>query len=100
MIPTRHKARLTSSLSWPRGAEASSPALADAPNAGVLTLSFSDSPVWPASEFRRLLPEALPYAVLVAEYRPPSRPGYGGAAILSELGWYEAKWELQVTPVT
>lgn len=99
MIPTRHKARLPKSLSWPLGAEAISAALADAPHVADLTLSFADSPVWPASEFQRLLRESRPYPLLVAQYRPASKPGYGGMTALVERGWFEAKWELQVNPV-
>jgi hypothetical protein len=99
MTPTRHKSKLPKALSWPLGAEAISAGLADAPHAADLTLSFSDSPVWPASAFQRPLRESLPYAVLVAEYRPPSSPGYGGATFMVERGWYEAKWELRVNPV-
>jgi hypothetical protein len=99
MIPTRYKSNLPKTLSWPLGAEAISMALADAPHAGDLSLSFAGSPVWPASAFRRLLRESRPYAVLVAEYRPRRRPGYTGAASHVERGWYEARWELTVNPV-
>src|SRR5262249_24477960 len=49
--------------------------------------------------FQRLLRESSPYPLLVAEYRPASKPGYGGATFLVEAGWYEAKWELRVNPV-
>jgi hypothetical protein len=99
MIPTRFKSKLPKTLSWPLGAEAISTALADAPHAADLSLSFVDSPVWPASTFQRLLRESLPYAILVAEYRPALRPGYSGAASHIERGWYEANWELRVNPV-
>ena|SRR5438105_3255597 len=99
MIPTRVKSRLAKSLSWPLGGEAISAALAGAPHFGDLVLSFRDSPVWPASEFRRLLRESTPYAILVAEYLPASKPGYGGATFLVERGCYAAKWELRVNPV-
>jgi hypothetical protein len=99
MIPTRHKARLPKALSWPLGAEAISVALADAPHVADLGLWFSGSPVWPASEFRRLLRESLPYPGLVAEYRPASKPGYVGPTFLVERGGYEAEWLLRVSPV-
>jgi hypothetical protein len=99
MIPTRHKSKLPKALSWPLGAEAISTGLADARHAADLSLSFTDSPVWPASAFQRLLREALPYAIFVADYRRASRPGYGGATALVESGWYDARWELRVNPV-
>jgi hypothetical protein len=99
MIPTRHKARLAQSLSWPLGAEAISNALAGAPHYTDLALSFSDAPVRPASEFQRLLRESLPYPLLVAQYSPAIKPGYGGATFLVERGEYEAKWELTINPV-
>ena len=98
MITTRHKARLPKSLSWPLGAEAISTALENGPHTADLTLSFSASPVWPASEFQRLLRESAPYPLLVVEYKPPLKPGYYGAAFLVESGWYDAKWELWVNP--
>jgi hypothetical protein len=100
MIKTRYKSKLPKTLSWPVGAEAVSAALADAPHVNDLTLSFSDSPVWPASSFQKLLRESLPYAILAAEYWPASKPGYGGSNKMIEGGGYDAKWELRVNPVT
>lgn len=99
MIPTRHKSKLPETLSWPLGAEAISAALGDAPHAADLTLRFSDSPVWPASEFQLLLRESLPYVVLCAEYQPESRPGYAGSASMSESGFFDTRWEVRVNPV-
>lgn len=99
MIPTRHKSKLPKLFSWPLGAEAISAGLADVPHAADLALTFSDSPVWPASAFQRLMRESLPYAIFVAEYQPAFRPGYGGPTSLVESGWYEAKWTLRVHPV-
>ena len=100
MIPTRHKSKLPKALSWPLGAEAISAGLAYAPHANDLSLWFSDSPIWPASAFQRLLRESLPYAILIDEYRPASNPGYSGARFMIERGWYQAKWQLRVNPVT
>jgi hypothetical protein len=99
MIPTQHKSSIPMTLSWPVGAQAISLALADAPHATEFSLWFSDSPDGPASAFQRLIRESQPYAILVARYKPPSRPGYSGAACMVERGWYEAKWELRVIPV-
>lgn len=99
MIPTCLKQKIPKTWSWPLGAEAISAALADAPHYADLTLHFTDSPVWPASAFQRLLRESLPYAIFVAEYQPATRAGYGGQASLVASGWFEAKWELRVNPV-
>jgi hypothetical protein len=99
MIPTRHKAKLPKTLSYPLGAQAISEALADAPHAGDFALWFSDTPVWPASEFQRRLREGLPYRVLTAEYMPARSPGYGGAHSLADRGWFDASWSLGVYPV-
>src|SRR5688572_5600942 len=100
MIPTRIKAKLPKALTWPVGAEAVTAGLAEAPHAADLTLYFADSPVWQASAFQRLLRESLPYAVLVAEYTPARKPGYIGPTSLVEGGWYDAKWEVRINPVT
>jgi hypothetical protein len=99
MIPTRCKAKLPKTLSYPLGAEAISKALADAPPAAEFALSFLDLPVWPASEFQRRLGEGKPYKILVAEYSPPHKPGYGGARSLIDSGWFDAQWSLRVYPV-
>lgn len=99
MIPTRYKAKLPKTLSYSLGAQAISEALADAPHAGDFTLSFSDIPVWPASEFQRRLREGEAYRVLVAEYVRVHKPGYYGAKALIERGRYEAHWVLSVYPV-
>ncbi|HBI43943.1 MAG TPA: hypothetical protein DDY78_13990 [Planctomycetales bacterium] len=99
MIPTRHKSPLSKALTWPLGAQAISAALVNTPHVGDLALSFSDSPVWPASEFQRLLRESAPYAILVAEYWPALKPGYSGPAFMVGEGRYKANWELRVNPV-
>ena len=99
VIPTRFKSKLPNTLSWPVGAEAITAGLGDAPHAAECTLWFSDSPVWRASEFQRTLREARPYAVLVIEYRPPSRMGYSGSKAMEATGVYDAKWEVHVNPV-
>ncbi len=99
MIPTRYKSKLPKTLSWPLGAQAISACLAGAPHVADLSLSFRDSPVWPASAFQRLLQESLPYAIVVVDYQPASRPGYSGATFMIDRGWYEAKWEIRINPV-
>jgi hypothetical protein len=40
-----------------------------------------------------------PDTVLVAEYKPSNKPGYGGTNFLVESGWYDEKWRLTVYPV-
>jgi hypothetical protein len=99
MIPTRSKAKLPKALSWPLGAEAISQGLAGEPHVADLSRSFWVAPVWPASAFQRLLRDSLPYTVLVAEYRPASRPGYSAPTSMVERGWFEAQWVLRVHPV-
>jgi hypothetical protein len=99
MIPTRFKSKLPKTLSFPLGAEAISEALAGVPHVEDFLLSFSDAPLWPASEFKRLLRDGLPYTVFAAEYNPAFRPGYGGMQSLVESGWYDARWSLRVNPV-
>jgi hypothetical protein len=99
MIPTRHKAKLPRYLSYPIGAQALTEALASAPRAEAFTVSFWGKPVWPDSRFRRDLAEQHPYTILVAEYRPREKPGYGGCRSLAEKGWYDEKWQLTVYPV-
>jgi hypothetical protein len=99
MIPTQFKSKLPKTLSWPLGAEAVTIGLGDAPHAGEASLWFSSAPVWRASEFKRMLHEAEPYPVLVAEYRPEIRMPYGGSKEMGALGLYDAKWQIHVNPV-
>jgi hypothetical protein len=99
MIPTQYKAKLPRHLSYPIGAEALTEGLADAPHAESFSVSFRDEAVWPASRFQQLLAQQHPYKVLVAEYRPPQKPGYIGPQSLVESGWYDEKWQLTVYPV-
>src|SRR4051812_5646100 len=99
MIPTRFKAKLPKTLSYPVGAEAISKALGNAPHASNLRLHFFDAAVWPASEFQRLLREAMPYKLFVVAYQPAFKANYGGANDLVEQGYYDKQWELQVYPV-
>src|SRR6266702_4688258 len=99
MIPTRHKAKLPRHLSYPIGAEALADGLVSAPHAEELSLSFWGKPVWPESRFQQALAQQQPYKVLVAEYCPSHKPGYGGPQALVERGWYDEKWQLTVYPV-
>jgi hypothetical protein len=99
MIPTRYKARLPRHLSYPIGAEALTEGLADAPHAESFSVYFGGNPVWPDSRFQQALAQHQPYKVLVAEYRPSRKAGYGGAQFLVESGWYDAQWQLTVYPV-
>jgi hypothetical protein len=99
MIPTRLKARLPRQLSYPVGAEAISEALAGAPHVEAFSVTFWDEAVWPASEFRRLLLERLPYKVMTAEYQPTRKPGISASDHMVQIGWYDEKWELSVYPV-
>lgn len=99
MILTRLKAKLPRHLSYPVGAEAISEALADEPHVASLSVTFWDQAVWPASEFRRLLNERLPYRIMIVEFRPERGPGLIGSAAMIEDGWYDERWELRVYPV-
>ncbi len=100
MVPTRYKAKLPKGLSWPLGAEAITAGLGDAPHVADLSLWFTEGVTRPASAFQRVVRESLPYTLFVAEYRPAARPGYIGTVLLAyELGRYEAKWDLHMSPV-
>jgi hypothetical protein len=99
MIPTRSKSKLPKTLSYPLGAEAISEALADAPHASEMSISFNDQAVWPASEFQRLVREKLPYHILTVGYQPPLKPGRSAPNTLVESGWYEGHWSITVYPV-
>ena len=99
MIPTRSKDRLPRHLSYPVGAEAISEALAEAPHAGAFTVAFRSEPVWPASKFRHLLLERLPYPIMAAEYLPARKPGLGASNDMVKGGRYNGTWELRVYPV-
>lgn len=99
MFPTRYKSKLSKALSYPMGAKEISDALVDAPNVREFELWFSEAPIRPASAFQRVLREALPYKLVVAEYRPATKPNYSAANFLIERGWYDPKWKLQVYPV-
>jgi hypothetical protein len=99
MIPTRSKSKLPKALSYPLGAEAISQALADAPHAGELSLSFYDQAVWPTAEFNRLVREKLPYRILSAAYVPPRKVGRSAPATPVEGGWYQGHWSITVYPV-
>jgi hypothetical protein len=90
VIPTRHKNKLGHTLTWPIGASAISDALANASHVDALELWFADSPVFPASRFRRILKGSEPYAVMVAAYDPPTR--YAQALHL-------VRWSVRVNPV-
>ena len=99
MIPTRSKAKLPGHLSYPVGAETISEALDGAPHSKSLSLVFYDQAVWPASEFRRLVTEGLPYVILTAEYQPQRKLDIGASNDLAKDGWYDEKWELRIYPV-
>lgn len=99
MIPTQYKAKLGRELSYPLGAMEITEALAGAPHVEDLSLGFYREAVRPASEFRQILDEERPYAVVVGEYRPRRPLGYSGSHYLAEAGFYDEKWELHVYPV-
>jgi hypothetical protein len=99
MIPIRLKSKLRRHLSYPIGAEAISEELAGVPHFDSLSISFSDSAVWPAAEFHRLLTERLPYRVMAAEFQPARKPGLKGSAAMIEYGFFDEGWELHVYPV-
>jgi hypothetical protein len=99
MIPTEYKAKIAHTLSWPIGAEALSTALADAPQLAEFKLTFYDQPVWPATEFQRLLRANLPYRILELKYAPASHPSLSASNYLIEEGWYDASWKLTIYPV-
>jgi hypothetical protein len=99
VIPTQYKSKLSKTLSWPVGAQTVTDGLGDAPHAAECTLWFCGSPVDRASEFQRMLREARPYAVLVAEYRPEIRMPYTRSKAMEDQGLYEARWEIHINPV-
>jgi hypothetical protein len=94
MIPTMQKAKLPPHLSYPVGAEALTEGLADAPHAESFGVTFWHNPFWPRSRFRQALAQQQQYKILVAEYRPSQKPGYGRAQSL-----VNEKWQLTVYPV-
>ena len=47
--------------------------------------------------FQRVVRDALPYTLMVAEYRPEQR-GYILSNSMANSGWHAAKWELHVSP--
>jgi hypothetical protein len=96
---TRYKAKLPRWLSYPIGAEALSEGLTGAPHIESMSVWFSGKPVWPDSLFQEALAREHPYKVVVAEYRPARKPGYGGAQFLVESGEYDEQWRLTVYPV-
>jgi hypothetical protein len=98
MIPTTYKAKLGKHLSYPIGAEALTEGLAAAPHAESFGMSFWGKPAYQASPFQSAAARQ-PCTVLVAEYRPARKPGYGGANFMVESGWYDEKWEVTVYPV-
>lgn len=100
MMRIRYQSKkLPKTLVWPIQPNSISSALSGSPHFADLQLSFSDSPVFFKSEFQRLLRESLSYIVLKAEYRPASKPGYGGSNWMLAHGFYDATWTLQVNPV-
>jgi hypothetical protein len=99
MIPTRSKAKLSHILSYPIGAQEITEGLGNSPHVDNLSLSFRESPIWPASAFQKVLADRCPYRILSITYIPPSKPGYSGANSMVESGWYGERWELDVFPV-
>jgi len=99
MIPTYLKSKLPKHLSYPIGAAVLSEGLVGTPHLDALTVWFQDQAVWPASEFRRLLRESVPYTIVRAEFCPAQKPGYSGLQALIEMGWYDESWQIIVFPV-
>lgn len=99
MIPTRSRWKIPQSLSYPVGAKLISTALADAAHLESLAVSFYDHAFYPASRFRRILKERLPYRIFVAEYDPARKPGLSAGDFMIERGWYDEHWRLTVFPV-
>lgn len=99
LIPTRHKARIGREFSYPVGAGELSAALKDSPNLDRLGLVFRDSPVWPASEFRRILRERVPYTIVALSYEPARSPGQFAPHRFVELGMYQEEWQIRVNAV-
>ena len=99
MIPTRFKTKLPRRLSYPIRAGSISEALAEAPHFEALSLCFSDASVSPASKFRRLLAERLPYEIMAAKYEPALKTGRGVSDVVVQFGWDKDRWEVSVYPV-
>jgi hypothetical protein len=99
MIPTRHKSKLSRTLSYPIGAEAVTTALEGAPHVESLTLGFYALRRSRLAEIRQHAPQRQQFVVLSAEYMPATRPGFIGANYMLERGWYDAKWQVTVYAV-
>jgi hypothetical protein len=99
MIPTRSKAKLSRHLSYPVGAETISRALENTTDLSQLTLSFWESPIWPASSFQEVLEGCRPYTILVLRLLPATKPGYSASNDMIARGWYEERREITVYPV-
>ena len=103
MIPTRSKSKLPKSLSYPIGAEAISEALADAPHADEMSLSFYDHPENTVPKghpyWYRTIRSGLPYLILTVEYQAACKPGLSANNSMIESGWYREHWNLTVCPV-
>jgi hypothetical protein len=99
MILTQSKAKISSLLSYPIGAEEISRVLEDSIDTSRWTLSFQESPIWPASAFRKTLATDRPYSILAVQISPAMRPGYSASSDMIARGWYEERRELIVYPV-
>jgi hypothetical protein len=99
MIPTHVKAKLPKHLSYPIGAKSLSEGLAGVPHVEAMSVWFIDHAVWPGAEFRRLLRDSVPYAIVRAEFHPARKPGYSGSLSMMEMGWYDETWRIIVNPV-
>jgi hypothetical protein len=98
-IPTELKDKLPRLLSYPIGAEALTRALGQAPHIEQFKVSFIGNAKllvpggyrnWVSSPTRK---------VLVAQFRPASKPGISAPNSFIEEGWYDEKWELTVIAV-
>lgn len=94
MIATSFKDRLPKSLAYPVGAEAISAALSGAPYPEELSLSFRADGGLSRLDFQRVVCRREPYTVLLAQYRPVSRPNIGIGPQASV-----PRWSLVVHPV-
>ena len=103
MIPTRSRSKLPKALSYPIGAEAISEALADAPHADEMSLSFYDHPEYTLPKghpyWYRTIRSGLPYLILTVEYQAACKPGLSANNSMIERGWYQEHWNLTVCPV-
>jgi len=93
MFPTRSKAKIPSSLSYPVGAQFLSDALRDVSQASQLSIGFYYFVPLHRKDGRK-----QPFPILAAEYNY-QKPGISSSNVGIALGWHSPRWTLTVWPV-